>query len=1357
MTKKPFTQIQKVGIIGTLLAVVLAIVAWSAFGETIVGITLRSNDALQNGLVAHYTFDGPDVTNVADVAGWYDTNYAYRRKVTIQSSKVGTTTSSFAIAATTTQNSFKHESLGGGVKTNDGRDIILVNSSGSALLDYYQEDYSSSTGAITYWVRADVSSTADKDFYVYYGYTGASDLSNKTGVWTNSSAHVVYDLSEDPSITNCSTYEVCDASGNSRHGDAVAAFASGDSVPGRIGQAIQFNGTTHEIDSVSFDIGAVNHLSMSYWAKYDSASPAWSNTINKNTQIMAMYVDSNNKYHSFMGNGGSYHTSVTITPAYSDYNQWHLYTGVYDGSYMRLYRDGTEVGSTTETGNFTSSSQPLVLGEDFDTREFDGALDDVRFYDNALTAGDITTIYNNTFDNSSFLSWAAEEPQSKSWTVANGAGGASATLYRASSSTDPAFVPGAVGQGLSFNGSTDYASSTGSLGSIQTVGFWVQLATTTLSQKMVNLSSSARIETDGSGNVVCTGCTGATIYVDGSSASANIPRTGEWHHVVVTMSSVTANNFQMGRANGVYLGGSLDDVRAYDRQLSAAEIPRLYGLGATTRVGVSQEGGNTNGLLAWWTFDGKDIIGVGATEPWYDQSYGYRKRITLVSSFMATTSSAYQFVATTTSADLKYTGHGGNVASTVGTDIIFVNSTNDAIIPYYQEYYSSSTGEIVYWFRSPVSSSADQTVYMYYGKAGASDLSDKTGVWSGSSAYVVYDLSENPSQNNCSTYQVCDASGNGYNGSTTPTFSSSNSVTGQLGKGIHFNGSTEYIESISFNVGTIDHLSMSYWAKYDNASPGWNITVDKKNTVMNMAPTTDHKFYAWLSAGGTWHEGPRVSTAYTDWNVWHHYVGVYNGSKMRIYRDGVEVASSTESGNLLSSNNPLQLGTAVSGRQFLGSLDDVRLYDDALTQEDITTMYNNTSNNSSFLQWGAETALADINSASFVDRSGHGNTATSTSVTHAPGPIGQAASFNGVYTSVQANALGSGLQTIAFWVRFSTTTLSQPLVQLNSTDRIETNGSGNVVCTNCGTTTIYINGSSASANIPRTGEWYHVSVTSSGGLTGSTFHLGYAPSGSRYLGGSLDDVRIYSRVLTQDEITRIYGLGATTRVGVTLQSTAVTDTSLVGWWKFDGPTINWASSTAEVLDSSGSAVNGDAQGSLGTLSAARGVIGQGLSFNGSNDLIDFGNKTAHSVTGDVTIGAWIKPNASSSDTFGAVIRKGIDTDELYGLLYAPADQRIGFQWYDGSLFPTVSSPIGSVPAGSWTHVVGRRSGTTIEVYINGVLATQSNTGTTPVGASPVLRIGNAINQHFSGEIDDVRIYNRALSSLEIKQLYQLGS
>ena len=126
-----------------------------------------------------------------------------------------------------------------------------------------------------------------------------------------------------------------------------------------------------------------------------------------------------------------------------------------------------------------------------------------------------------------------------------------------------------------------------------------------------DLSDGTRIVTDSSSNITATGFTSPTVYVDGSSASAKIADTN-WHFVVVTTATgLNADDFSVASTTSSIkpFGGAMDDVRLYNRAISADEIKRLYALGNTTHIAktLDTQPALENGLLLHWSFDGKNI------------------------------------------------------------------------------------------------------------------------------------------------------------------------------------------------------------------------------------------------------------------------------------------------------------------------------------------------------------------------------------------------------------------------------------------------------------------------------------------------------------------------------------------------------------------------------------------------------------------------------------------------------------------------------------------------------------------------------------------------------------------------------
>ncbi len=213
---------------------------------------------------------------------------------------------------------------------------------------------------------------------------------------------------------------------------------------------------------------------------------------------------------------------------------------------------------------------------------------------------------------------------------------------------------------------------------------------------------------------------------------------------------------------------------------------------------------------------------------------------------------------------------------------------------------------------------------------------------------------------------------------------------------------------------------------------------------------------------------------------------------------------------------------------------------------------------------------------------------------------------------------------------------------------------------------------------------------------------------------------------------------------------------LVAYWSFDD------GSGSVATDFSGNTNHGNLSGGPSWVTGKRDTA---LFFDGSDTdnnqtvVVPAGSTNPElAISGDVTISAWIKPSSSYYDTAQAALRVGQGSDLQYSLFYNAPSQYPYMQWYDGS-FKSVAGTTGSVPLDQWSHVTIVRSGTTLSFYVNGSF-TNSGTVTAPTVTAASLAIGRtnngAVPQDFSGVIDEMRIYNRAMGASEIQALYERG-
>jgi hypothetical protein len=195
---------------------------------------------------------------------------------------------------------------------------------------------------------------------------------------------------------------------------------------------------------------------------------------------------------------------------------------------------------------------------------------------------------------------------------------------------------------------------------------------------------------------------------------------------------------------------------------------------------------------------------------------------------------------------------------------------------------------------------------------------------------------------------------------------------------------------------------------------------------------------------------------------------------------------------------------------------------------------------------------------------------------------------------------------------------------------------------------------------------------------------------------------------------------------------------LVGYWKLD------EDNAGDVcVDASGNGNTGVPHGT----SVVIGKINRGRTFNGRGDYIDI---APISIANAITVAAWVYSENFMQSGF-VVTKNPVNTQWA---LFFQSDRFL--RWRGAGSDNDVKCP---APAnGAWHHIVGRQEGTAGSLFVDGVLCasgTVSAIGNGPTSIN-IGRFDSGDHWYFSGQIDEVRIYNRALSDTEISQLYTVG-
>ena len=172
---------------------------------------------------------------------------------------------------------------------------------------------------------------------------------------------------------------------------------------------------------------------------------------------------------------------------------------------------------------------------------------------------------------------------------------------------------------------------------------------------------------------------------------------------------------------------------------------------------------------------------------------------------------------------------------------------------------------------------------------------------------------------------------------------------------------------------------------------------------------------------------------------------------------------------------------------------------------------------------------------------------------------------------------------------------------------------------------------------------------------------------------------------------------------------------------------------------------------------AEGKIGNALKFDGVDDYVQFSSSPSFDIGGNaVTISLWVNLTYLPADLPGA-FGPLFDSDaDQYVLYEDKGNNELRFKVSTSASAERPGIPAASLVTGQWLHIVGVYDGTSAKIYLNSKLMDTHNiTGTVKPGQIAMLgRSGNASASYFKGSIDNVQIFNSALSQFEVTELYK---
>jgi hypothetical protein len=209
---------------------------------------------------------------------------------------------------------------------------------------------------------------------------------------------------------------------------------------------------------------------------------------------------------------------------------------------------------------------------------------------------------------------------------------------------------------------------------------------------------------------------------------------------------------------------------------------------------------------------------------------------------------------------------------------------------------------------------------------------------------------------------------------------------------------------------------------------------------------------------------------------------------------------------------------------------------------------------------------------------------------------------------------------------------------------------------------------------------------------------------------------------------------------------------LVSWWPGEG----------NVTDVGPGGNSGAINGGSGLITFASAEVNQGFFINtpnfGPNPRVIQVPHTSNLNLTAVTMEAWVKLNSMPAPAADFIVALKGANFENYGVYITNAGE-LSFQFFDGSGFPTIVSSGAGLATGTLYHIAVTADGANIKFYVNGALVSQAAQPSALVTNTEVLQIGAdpPFGNNFDGLIDELTIYNRALTLAEIQSIATAGT
>ena len=593
-------------------------------------------------------------------------------------------------------------------------------------------------------------------------------------------------------------------------------------------------------------------------------------------------------------------------------------------------------------------------------------------------------------------------------------------------------------------------------------------------------------------------------------------------------------------------------------------------------------------------------------------------------------------------------------------------------------------------------------------------------------------------------------------------------------RALDFDGTDDYVAT-TFNPNTelgTGSVSFATWVRLDDLGSSTTLTSTFLGGFNNAG--TNKRLYVRSDSSGLVRAGfggghiPTSSTVLST-GSWYHIAATFNGTTAKIYVNGAEEtlgsASGTLSADYFDYNLPIGELFGGSGSPYTGGgsdnhyhdgqIDDVRIYSRVLSATEVARLAAGNQPATASATYTLNANL-DVNSdltlaAGGINTSGTnyslnvgGNwndyggvfTPNSSTVTFDKASGTQTLSGSG---SSSLNAFSSVTKSTGGTLAFGSHNIKVPgTLTIDASTTIHTSGYGSTVGTLTNNGTLKHNGSETFA------------ATTFDSDSGTVVYTGDGD-------GSSDTFPIHNYTFNNLQ-------PGFTDSGDILSADPSLDHGLVGYWKFD------ETSAGAFADSSGSGNTGTGTGASGGNNTPQPTTEKGslqftntraLDFDGTDDYVNAGDAAVIDASNTaITVSFWTRAD-SLTGRHDPISKYDATNNEREFLFYLNgANPRWTVQEVANSYSSTTDiTSSENLTTGVWYHLVGTfKSKSELKLYVNGVERASLSASSVPMDfantdqALFVGRVGDSTANFFDGQIDDVRVYNRALSSTEISNL-----